>query len=256
MKIRAFTAFIALMAISMPAFGQYVDEGIYGSSDPYGSSSDDIYYTAGQKEAKAKAEAAERARREAEKKARLEAEAQKKAEAEAKAKREAEEKARLEADAKAKAEAAEQARLEAAEKAKDQALAKEGAEKNAAPHKEKAKGNRYLISSVVVGSVGGTLGITAGAILMVKAVNYAENTKTSDVAQHYSQIRINRLAKTGRHLEIGSYIAFGTAGAAVATAIALGVHHQKHKKDKKKKNITLSPTVGKQTALLTISGSW
>ncbi len=127
---------------------------------------------------------------------------------------------------------------------------------------------RYLTSSIVVGTVGGGAGVITGAVLIAIAAKYAgavsaEKAKIDKINNGatlneslMNQKEVMNMEQKGRRLEIGSYVAFGVAGAAVITAVALGVKHSKSKKAVNNQYVTVAPAFDNRAAGLTIGGSW
>ncbi len=142
-----------------------------------------------------------------------------------------------------------------------------GGPQSAAENKQE-QDNRYLISSVAIGAVGGGGGVISGAVLLAMAAKYAGTieTESDKVAQinngaiasesPMNQKDMAALAQKGRRLEVGSYVAFGVAGAALITAVALGAKHSKSKKAIKNQYVTVAPVFDAQAAGFTVGGRW
>jgi uncharacterized protein (TIGR02145 family) len=125
---------------------------------------------------------------------------------------------------------------------------------------------RYLVSSIAVGAAAGGAGVISGAILLSLAASYAKKTLDGQdklagihqgkaaTGQLMTQRETADLARKGQALEVSSYVAFGVAGAAVVTAVALGIKYNKGKKVIKNTQVTVAPAVNDQMAQITIGG--
>ncbi len=153
-------------------------------------------------------------------------------------------------------------------KGKKAAEEKEGKAKTKSAPKPQTGNKRYLIGAVATGVAGGGGGIISGAVLMALAAGKARTNQrmsgnidsvrkgTLELKDVPSQLELADVAQKGRAMEIGSYVSFGIAGAAVITAAVLGAKYHKSKKNNKNKFVTFAPTIDEQTAMFLIGGQW
>ncbi len=132
--------------------------------------------------------------------------------------------------------------------------------------KAKEDNKRYLVSSIAVGAAGGGAGVISGAILLSLASSYAKKTMEGKdkiaginqgkaaTGQLLTQRETADLARKGQAMEVGSYVAFGVAGAALVTAVALGIKYNKGKKVIKNMQVTVAPAINDKMAQITIGG--